>query len=154
LLVEEDYAPVYNPALRGEAYLALCSLLGTCSSASEVAVKCPKCLTFSDAAAKFCPECAALLAVTCVHCGQLPAPATFCAECAQPTGASKSPQSPFGSPKTCAPKDLAKRAQNPVANLVSVPFQNNTNSNVGPDRAFQDILDMRPVMPERTQWDV
>ena len=28
--------------------------------------------------------------------------------------------------------DLAKAAQNPVASMISVPFQNNTNFNVGP----------------------
>ncbi|MGB9493656.1 MAG: hypothetical protein WCA83_02495, partial [Azonexus sp.] len=30
-------------------------------------------------------------------------------------------------------EELAKLAQNPVGNLISVPFQNNTNLNVGPD---------------------
>ena len=29
-------------------------------------------------------------------------------------------------------EELAKLAQNPVGNLISVPFQNNTNFNVGP----------------------
>ena len=29
-------------------------------------------------------------------------------------------------------EELAKLAQNPVGNLISVPFQNNTNLNVGP----------------------
>ena len=29
-------------------------------------------------------------------------------------------------------EDLAKASQNSIASLVSVPFQNNTNSNVGP----------------------
>lgn len=28
--------------------------------------------------------------------------------------------------------NLAQQAQNPIANLISVPFQNNTNFNVGP----------------------
>lgn len=28
--------------------------------------------------------------------------------------------------------DLAKLAQNPIANLISVPFQNNTNFDYGP----------------------
>ena len=30
-------------------------------------------------------------------------------------------------------EELAKLAQNPVGNLISVPFQNNTNLNYGPD---------------------
>ena len=29
-------------------------------------------------------------------------------------------------------EELAKLAQNPMANLISVPFQNNTNFNYGP----------------------
>ena len=31
------------------------------------------------------------------------------------------------------PRDLAMQAQNPIANLISLPLQNNTNFNVGPE---------------------
>jgi hypothetical protein len=45
-------------------------------------------------------------------------------------------------------EELAKLAQNPVGNLVSVPFQNNTNFNVGPqDDRTQNILNIQPVIP-------
>jgi hypothetical protein len=44
-------------------------------------------------------------------------------------------------------EDLAKLAQNPVGNLISVPFQNNTNFNVGPRDGTQDILNIQPVIP-------
>jgi len=44
-------------------------------------------------------------------------------------------------------EDLAKLAQNPIANLISVPFQNNTNFNYGPDRGVQDVLNIEPVIP-------
>ena len=44
-------------------------------------------------------------------------------------------------------EDLAKLAQNPVGNLVSVPFQNNTNFNVGPQSGTQNILNIQPVLP-------
>jgi hypothetical protein len=44
-------------------------------------------------------------------------------------------------------EDLAKLAQNPIGNLISVPFQNNTNFNVGPQRGVQDILNIQPVIP-------
>ncbi len=44
-------------------------------------------------------------------------------------------------------EQLAKLAQNPIANLVSVPFQNNTNFNVGPQSGTQDILNIQPVVP-------
>jgi hypothetical protein len=44
-------------------------------------------------------------------------------------------------------EDLAKLAQNPVSNLISVPFQNNTNFNVGPLNGTQNILNIQPVIP-------
>ena len=34
-------------------------------------------------------------------------------------------------------EELAKLAQNPVGDLISLPFQNNTNFNVGPQRNAQ-----------------
>ncbi len=37
-------------------------------------------------------------------------------------------------------EELAKLAQNPVGNLISVPFQDNVNLNVGPDKQTQNIL--------------
>ena len=44
-------------------------------------------------------------------------------------------------------EELAKLAQNPVGNLISVPFQNNTNFNVGPRDGTQNILNIQPVYP-------
>jgi hypothetical protein len=44
-------------------------------------------------------------------------------------------------------EELAKLAQNPVGNLVSVPFQDNTNFNVGPTGRTQNILNIQPVIP-------
>ncbi len=43
--------------------------------------------------------------------------------------------------------ELAKLAQNPVGNLISGHFQNNTNFNVGPDERTQNILNIQPVIP-------
>lgn len=43
---------------------------------------------------------------------------------------------------------LAKAAQNPVASLISVPLQNNSNFNVGPYRRTQDIFNIQPVIPK------
>ena len=53
-------------------------------------------------------------------------------------------------------EDLAKLAQNPVGNLISVPFQNNTNLNVGPQKGTQDILNIQPVIPisVNSEWNV
>ncbi|MGA2786372.1 MAG: neuromedin U [Verrucomicrobiota bacterium] len=44
-------------------------------------------------------------------------------------------------------EELAKEAQNPVAKLISVPFQNNFNFNVGPNNVTQYILNVQPVIP-------
>src|SRR3954452_12072969 len=44
-------------------------------------------------------------------------------------------------------EELAKLAQNPVGNLISVPFQNNTNLNFGPEKGTQNILNIQPVIP-------
>ena len=44
-------------------------------------------------------------------------------------------------------EELAKLAQNPVGNLISVPFQNNTNFNFGPEKGTQNILNIQPVYP-------
>tara|TARA_R100000027_G_scaffold52103_6_gene40894 strand:+ start:12712 stop:13584 length:873 start_codon:yes stop_codon:yes gene_type:complete len=42
---------------------------------------------------------------------------------------------------------LAKAAQNPVAAMISVPFQNNFNYGVGPNDATQWVLNVQPVIP-------
>ena len=42
-------------------------------------------------------------------------------------------------------EELAKLAQNPVGNLISVPFQNNTNFNFGPLKGTQNILNIQNV---------
>jgi len=43
--------------------------------------------------------------------------------------------------------ELAKAAQNPVANMISLPFQNNINTGIGPDDETQNILNIQPVWP-------
>jgi len=44
-------------------------------------------------------------------------------------------------------QELAKLAQNPIANLISVPFQNDTNFNYGPQSGTQNVLNIQPVIP-------
>jgi hypothetical protein len=46
-------------------------------------------------------------------------------------------------------EDLAKAVQNPVASLISVPFQNNTNFAIGPYNRTQDVLNIQPVIPAK-----
>jgi hypothetical protein len=43
--------------------------------------------------------------------------------------------------------ELAKEIQNPIADLISVPFQNNANFNDGPQKGTQDVLNVEPVIP-------
>ncbi len=53
-------------------------------------------------------------------------------------------------------EELAKLAQNPVGNLISVPFQNNTNLNVGPWDRTQNVLNIQPVIPisVNSDWNI
>lgn len=43
--------------------------------------------------------------------------------------------------------DLARAAQNPVASMISVPFQYNANLNAGPSDRTQHVLNIQPVVP-------
>ena len=53
-----------------------------------------------------------------------------------PTGGSAEPS-----------EDLQKASQNPIADLVSVPFQSNTNFNAGPFNRTQEVFNIQPVVP-------
>jgi hypothetical protein len=45
-------------------------------------------------------------------------------------------------------KELTKAAQNPIANIVSFPLQNNINFKMGPDsNRTQNVLNIQPVIP-------
>jgi hypothetical protein len=52
-----------------------------------------------------------------------------------------------GSGATASATELAKKLQNPIGDIYSVPFQNNTNFNVGPHKGTQNILNIQPVVP-------
>ena len=43
--------------------------------------------------------------------------------------------------------DLAKKAQNPVENMISVPLQNQFNFSYGPHQNTQFLLEAKPVVP-------
>ena len=43
--------------------------------------------------------------------------------------------------------ELARAVQNPIADLISVPFQNNTNFDFGPRERTQNVLNIQPVVP-------
>ena len=63
----------------------------------------------------------------------------------QSAGAASAP----GPADTNATADLQKAVQNPVANLISVPIQNNTNFDVGPYDRTQNVLNIQPVIPAK-----
>src|SRR5947209_2484616 len=72
---------------------------------------------------------------------------------AQDAGMRVAPEEAQGGPKPAPPaaaddtSDLAKATQNPVASLISVPLQNNTNFAIGPYNRTQDVLNVQPVIP-------
>ncbi len=43
--------------------------------------------------------------------------------------------------------ELAKKLQNPVANLISVPIQNNWDFGIGPEDAMRYLANVQPVIP-------
>ena len=43
--------------------------------------------------------------------------------------------------------ELAKAAQNPVASMISLPFQNNTDFNFGPGDKTLNTTNIQPVIP-------
>jgi hypothetical protein len=49
--------------------------------------------------------------------------------------------------------EIAKKLQNPVGDLISVPFSNYTNFNVGPNKGTQDVLQIQPVIPAHLNED-
>ena len=43
--------------------------------------------------------------------------------------------------------DLAKQSQNPVANIISLPFENNASFDVGPSGKRMYTTNIKPVYP-------
>jgi hypothetical protein len=52
-----------------------------------------------------------------------------------------------------AATELAKQTQNPVSDLISVPFENNANFNAGPDNKVLNVLNIKPVIPMKLNDD-
>jgi hypothetical protein len=52
--------------------------------------------------------------------------------------------------------ELAKKTQNPVADLVTIPFQNRMNFGIGPNNRMQNVLNVQPVVPIHlnSEWNV
>lgn len=52
--------------------------------------------------------------------------------------------------------ELQRKTQNPVSDLISLPFQNTTNFDFGPDNKEQNILNIQPVIPFKLnqEWNL
>jgi len=52
--------------------------------------------------------------------------------------------------------ELAKKTQNPVADLISIPLQNRMMFGIGPNHRTQNILNVQPVVPIRLnqEWNL
>ena len=50
-------------------------------------------------------------------------------------------------------EELTKKTQNPVADLISVPFQSNFNFGAGPRHALLYVLNVQPVVPIKLTED-
>jgi hypothetical protein len=52
--------------------------------------------------------------------------------------------------------ELAKKTQNPVADLISIPLQNRTLFGIGPNHRTQNILNVQPVVPIslNSEWNL
>jgi hypothetical protein len=75
------------------------------------------------------------------------------ATAADPAGSAEPASGAGGADST---DKLREAAQNPVANMISVPFQNNTNFGYGPYSRTQNVLNIQPVIPFKLtpEWNL
>ena len=80
-----------------------------------------------------------------------------CVLAQQPLARSDQPPTATGSPGENQPSSsteaLQKATQNPVADLISVPLQNNSNFGIGPYDRTQNVLNVQPVIPTHLTQD-
>ncbi len=53
----------------------------------------------------------------------------------------------FAQEEVVEAKDAAKDAQNPLANIISMPFQNNTDFGIGPYDQTANVTNIQPILP-------
>ncbi len=69
------------------------------------------------------------------------------ASLAQAREAPAADEHPAGESGAGEEQDLAKAVQNPVANLISVPLQDNLDFGIGPSNRTRNTLNIQPVVP-------
>ena len=95
------------------------------------------------------PLLSALLAALALAAGSTdPVKADSAGSTDQTAPAAAPAANPVAAPEAAARESLAEEAQNPIANLISLPFQNNTTFGMGPngDRVL-NVLNIQPVVP-------
>ncbi len=59
----------------------------------------------------------------------------------------------FAEPEEASSADLAAAAQNPLASMISLPFQNNTTFDMDPGDETLNVLNIQPVWPFKVSKD-
>ena len=61
----------------------------------------------------------------------------------------------FACTQTCYADDLAKQSQNPLGTIISVPFEKNVYTGIGPSDSTAYALNLKPVYPTKVgNWNL
>jgi hypothetical protein len=99
------------------------------------------------AEAKTAGQCEQAYAAKKAELGSSPASKSRFLEACLAGEAATSPAGAAGSSGAASEKSLREAAQNPIAAMISIPFQDNVNFGVGPYGQTQNVLNIQPVIP-------
>lgn len=98
-----------------------------------------------DKAAHICPAVLACALAFCARSALAQTAPTAAPPLQVQMPASTAANEGTGSSAAGSDSELAKKLQNPVGDLISVPFQNNLNFNAGPHKGTQNIVETMSV---------